>query len=57
MTYNLHRGFVMNRVSLDLRHCYGIKSLQQDFDFGKTAAYARYAPDGAWGGGGGGVPE
>ena len=46
MTYNLHRGFVMDRVSLDLRHCYGIKSLQHDFDFEKTAAYALYAANG-----------
>jgi len=36
----------MNRVSSDLKHCYGIKALKRDFDFTKTRAYAIYAPNG-----------
>ena len=36
----------MERVSIDLRHCYGIKALTKDFDFKKTKAYAIYAPNG-----------
>jgi hypothetical protein len=36
----------MDRISVDLKHCYGIKSLQQDFDFSKTAVYAIYAANG-----------
>jgi hypothetical protein len=41
-----NEGFVMDRVSVDLQHCYGLKSLKQDFDFSNTAAYALYAPNG-----------
>jgi ABC-type lipoprotein export system ATPase subunit len=40
-------GFVMERVSVDLKNCYGIKALQYDFDFTDTRAYAIYAPNGA----------
>ena len=36
----------MDRVSIDLKHCYGIKALAKDFDFKKTKAYAIYAPNG-----------
>lgn len=36
----------MDRVSVDLKHCYGIKSLNQDFDFTNRAAYALYAANG-----------
>ncbi len=36
----------MERVSIDLKHCYGIKALTKDFDFKKTKAYAIYAPNG-----------
>jgi hypothetical protein len=36
----------MNRVSIDLKHCYGIKELKRDFDFSKVRAYAIYAPNG-----------
>ena len=36
----------MDRVSIDLKHCYGIKALQEDFDFSTTRAYALYAPNG-----------
>lgn len=36
----------MDRVSIDLKHCYGIKALKRDFDFTKTRAYAIYAPNG-----------
>ncbi|UVK35644.1 hypothetical protein LHFGNBLO_006484 (plasmid) [Mesorhizobium sp. AR10] len=32
---------------LDLEHCYGIKKLKADLDFGKTNAIAIYAPNGA----------
>lgn len=50
MTYNLHRGFVMDKVSVDLQHCYGIKALKYDFEFieePRKRAYAIYAPNGA----------
>jgi len=40
------RGFVMDRVTIDLANCYGIKRLQKDFDFSKAQAYALYAPNG-----------
>ena len=40
------RGFVMDKVSIDLKHCYGIKALKRDLDFTKTRAYAIYAPNG-----------
>lgn len=40
------RGYVMDHVKIDLKNCYGIKSLQRDFDFSKTRAYALYAPNG-----------
>src|ERR1700689_5162009 len=46
MSGNLPGGFVMDRVSIDLKHCYGIKALKRDFDFTKTRAYAIYAPNG-----------
>lgn len=37
----------MNRVKVDLRNCYGIKTLTHDFDFRKNRAFALYAPNGA----------
>jgi len=38
----------MNKVGVDLKHCYGIKALKHNFDFSTgTAAYAIYAPNGA----------
>ena len=36
----------MKQVSIDLKNCYGIKSLQTKFDFSNTQAYAIYAPNG-----------
>ena len=41
------RGFVMNKIRINLKNCYGIKDLQRDFDFSNTCAYALYAPNGA----------
>lgn len=46
-TTSVSGGFAMDRVSVDLQHCYGIKSLKHDFDFSKTRAFAVYAPNGA----------
>lgn len=37
----------MDRVSVELKNCYGIKALKYDFDFSNTRAYAIYAPNGA----------
>ncbi len=37
----------MNRLSVDLRNCYGIKKLQTQFDFSQERIYAIYAPNGA----------
>jgi hypothetical protein len=36
----------MDRVKIDLKNCYGIKSLEREFDFRTTRAYALYAPNG-----------
>jgi hypothetical protein len=32
----------MDLVSIDLKNCYGIKTLKNDFDFKKTRAHAIY---------------
>lgn len=37
----------MNKISVDLKNCYGIKSLQYDFDFDKGKAFLIYAPNGS----------
>lgn len=37
----------MNRVSVELVNCYGIKKLKKQFDFSKDRVYAVYAPNGA----------
>ena len=42
----LRGEYEMDRVSVDLKHCYGIKALKRDFDFKKARAYAIYAPNG-----------
>ncbi len=36
----------MNRVDVNLQHCYGIKSLTHSFDFSQNPAFALYAPNG-----------
>lgn len=36
----------MDRVSIDLENCYGIKAIKHEFDFTGTAAVALYAPNG-----------
>ena len=36
----------MNRLSINLENCYGIRSLQKEFDFSGTQAFALYAPNG-----------
>lgn len=38
--------FVMDRVKIDLKNCYGIKELKKELDFTQTRAYAIYAPNG-----------
>ena len=35
----------MNKLSVELENCYGIKKLQAQFDFSKEKAYAIYAPN------------
>jgi hypothetical protein len=40
------RRLVMNRVTIELDNCYGIKKLKKQFDFSKGRAYAIYAPNG-----------
>jgi len=37
----------MKQISVNLRHCYGIKALKHDFDFSNTRVFAIYAPNGA----------
>lgn len=39
--------YVMDRVRIELKNCYGIKELKQEFDFHEKRAYALYAPNGA----------
>lgn len=36
----------MNRVTVDLKNCYGIKQLAASFDFSNETIYAIYAPNG-----------
>ena len=36
----------MDKVTVDLRNCYGIKALKTEFDFSQKRAYAIYAPNG-----------
>jgi hypothetical protein len=43
---NFLRGFVMDKVTVDLVNCYGIKKLKHIFDFKQVRAYALYAPNG-----------
>ena len=37
----------MDKIRLDLQHCYGIKRLEHSFDFTVESAYAIYAPNGS----------
>jgi ABC-type lipoprotein export system ATPase subunit len=37
----------MQKIKVDLKHCYGIKTLKHTFDFSDRSAYAVYAPNGA----------
>lgn len=37
----------MDRVSIDLENCYGIRRLNSQFDFSQERVYALYAPNGA----------
>jgi hypothetical protein len=37
----------MNRVTIDLVNCYGIKKLKKQFDFSQDRVFAIYAPNGA----------
>ncbi|SPE34299.1 conserved hypothetical protein [Candidatus Sulfopaludibacter sp. SbA6] len=37
----------MNKLNVELEHCYGIKKLQAQFDFSQHRAYAIYAPNGS----------
>lgn len=48
MSGSLPQGFVMNRVKIDLKYCYGIRALKHEFDFSKGGpVYAVYAPNGS----------
>ena len=40
------RNNLMNRVTINLENCYGIKNLQNQFNFSATQAFALYAPNG-----------
>lgn len=41
------RRSVMDRVSIDVENCYGIKKLEKQLDFTGETVYAVYAPNGA----------
>ena len=43
---SLRLGCVMDKVTVDLKNCYGIKALKTEFDFSGKRAYAIYAPNG-----------
>ena len=43
---SLRLGCVMDKVTVDLKNCYGIKALKTEFDFSEKRAYAIYAPNG-----------
>ena len=43
---SLRRGNVMDKATVDLKNCYGIKALKTEFDFSQKRAYAIYAPNG-----------
>jgi hypothetical protein len=47
VTHSRQRGYVMDRVSVDLQYCFGIKALKHEFDFSDSKAFAIYAPNGA----------
>jgi hypothetical protein len=40
-------GAPMQKIKIDVKHCYGIKALKHTFDFSERKAYAVYAPNGA----------
>jgi len=40
-------GLRMNRLTINLENCYGIKKLAYTFDFGDSNVYAIYAPNGS----------
>jgi len=46
MPDGFERGFLMDRVTVDLKNCYGIKKFKHVFDFSERRAYAIYAPNG-----------
>jgi hypothetical protein len=46
MLMHHNQGFDMDRVTIDLTNCYGIKKLKYVFDFSQMRAYALYAPNG-----------
>jgi len=37
----------MKQLRIELQHCYGIKALNEQFDFASGSACAVYAPNGA----------
>lgn len=39
--------FIMEKVTVDLENCYGIRKLRHQFDFSQRKAYAIYAPNGS----------
>ena len=39
--------FNMDKISVDLQNCYGIRKLSHQFDFTQRRAYAIYAPNGS----------
>jgi hypothetical protein len=41
------KRLVMNRVSIDLENCYGIRKLSHTFDFSKYRSHSVYAPNGS----------
>ncbi|WP_342239682.1 hypothetical protein [Inquilinus sp. OTU3971] len=41
------KGEILEKLQIDLEHCYGIKKLNAELDFSKTSSIAIYAPNGA----------
>ena len=47
MIDSVYEGLAMDRVTVALQNCYGIKKLTQQFDFSQSRVFAIYAPNGA----------
>src|SRR5437016_269628 len=47
MIPNRPTRFIMDKITVALENCYGIRKLRHQFDFSQRKAYAIYAPNGS----------